>query len=328
MTQRRPSSHRRPAGDPGGRPAGHGCGPHPLPGPGPAPRRRSTPHRQAAPEREAEFYVRVSVDRQYRIYGEGEILTLKVRCEEDAYLYVLYQQADGKIFQIFPNSGQPDNRIKARQDIQVPAADDAFRWVVGPPFGHEVVKVIASKKPVDALSLPGLKDDHFNPVTQEHVEGPAATREGAAQRLVGARPGDPDGAQGRADHPARGAQAVRGVLRGLRIRVQRRRDRPDQRGEGKLNLNFAGQDATDMSADAQGRRPADGPAAYRNQEATREQVKARDHRVAPLGLQPRRHGVHYFLGPRHPDPRRRQEEKDGKDEVLLTHRRHYFLGDG
>src|SRR4051794_22001180 len=80
------------------------------------------------------FLVRAWVDRPYRIYGEGEAITLKVRCEEDALLYVLYQQADGKIFQIFPNSGQPDNRIKGMQDIQVPGLDDAFRWVVGPPF--------------------------------------------------------------------------------------------------------------------------------------------------------------------------------------------------
>src|SRR4051794_30202105 len=47
------------------------------------------------------FLVRASVDKKYLIYAEGDELTLKVRCEEDAYLYVLYQQADGKIFQIF-----------------------------------------------------------------------------------------------------------------------------------------------------------------------------------------------------------------------------------
>lgn len=117
------------------------------------------------------FLVRASVDRKYRIYAEGEPITLKVRCEQDAFLYILYQQADGKIFQIFPNSGQPDHRIKAMQDVQVPAFDDAFRWRVGAPFGKEIIKVIASKKPVDALSLPGLREEHFNPVTQQQVAG-------------------------------------------------------------------------------------------------------------------------------------------------------------
>ncbi len=117
------------------------------------------------------FLVRTWVDKKYHIYAEGQELTIKVRCEEDAYLYILYQQADGKLFQIFPNSGQPENRVKAMQDVQVPSLDDGFRWVVGAPFGKEVVKVIASKKPIDALSLPGLKEDHFNPVTREQVAG-------------------------------------------------------------------------------------------------------------------------------------------------------------
>jgi Domain of unknown function (DUF4384)/Caspase domain len=117
-----------------------------------------------------EFLVRVWVDKKYKIYAEGDTLTLKVRCEQDAYLYILYQQADGKIFQIFPNQGQPDNKIKAMQDVQVPEADDAFRWVVGAPLGEEVVKVIASKKPIDALSLPGLNEGRFNPISQVQLD--------------------------------------------------------------------------------------------------------------------------------------------------------------
>jgi hypothetical protein len=141
-------------------------------GPGRAPAQAPAPAiDQTAQNDRPKFLVRVSVDKEYRVYAEGETLKLNVRCEEDAYLYVLYQQSDGKVFQIFPNSGQPDNRIKGKQDVHVPELDDMFRWVVAPPFGKEIVKVIASKKPVDALSLPGLKEDRFNPVTVEQVEG-------------------------------------------------------------------------------------------------------------------------------------------------------------
>jgi Domain of unknown function (DUF4384)/Caspase domain len=127
-----------------------------------------------------EFLVHVGVDKKYKIYAEGDTLTLKVRCEQDAYLYILYQQADGKIFQIFPNKGQPDNKIKAMQEVQVPEADDAFRWVVGAPLGEEVVKVIASKKPIDALSLPGLREGRFNPISQVQLD--------AAGQQVGKEP--------------------------------------------------------------------------------------------------------------------------------------------
>ena len=143
----------------------------PLSGSGPSPAPPPPKIDQQVQNERPKFLVRVSVDKEYRIYGEGEAVKLNVRCEEDAFLYVLYQQADGKIFQIFPNSGQPENRIKGKQDIHVPDLDDAFRWIVGPPFGKEVVKVIASKKPVDVLSLPGLKEEHFNPVSSDQVQG-------------------------------------------------------------------------------------------------------------------------------------------------------------
>ena len=55
-----------------------------------------------------------------------------------------YQQADGKLYQVFPNLRQGDNRVAARQAVQIPAHDDLFRWKIGPPFGKEIVKVIAS----------------------------------------------------------------------------------------------------------------------------------------------------------------------------------------
>ena len=57
----------------------------------------------------------------------------------------LCKQADGKLFQVFPNSIHTDNRIKAGQSIQIGAADDRFRWIVGEPFCEESIVVIASR---------------------------------------------------------------------------------------------------------------------------------------------------------------------------------------
>jgi hypothetical protein len=95
-------------------------------------------------------------------YQAGDTMKLRVRSEVDAYLYVLFKQADGTAFQIFPNSGQPDNRVAAKETIQIPAQDDLFRWVIGPPFGTEFVKVIASKTPIKELSNPALRSARFN----------------------------------------------------------------------------------------------------------------------------------------------------------------------
>ncbi|MGC1722662.1 MAG: DUF4384 domain-containing protein, partial [Isosphaeraceae bacterium] len=264
------------------------------------------------------FYVRVSVDRQYRIYGEGETLTLKVRCEEDAYLYVLYQQADGKIFQIFPNSGQPDNRIKARQDIQVPAADDAFRWVIGPPFGHEVVKVIASKKPVDALSLPRLKDDHFNPVTQEHVDGAGkqlakelpnvwSEHDLAIQTVRKGEPTTPPEAHKRF-----------GVFFGVsKYEFNDVKERISE-GKAKWNLNFAHKDAVDMKQALEEVGRLAGLRLYQNEEATRKQMKSAITEWLPSVSRPGDTVFIFFSGHGTQIPDDGSEEKDGKDEVLMT----------
>lgn len=117
------------------------------------------------------FLVAVDVNRKSREYRQGDNFSLTVASEEDAYLYVLYQQADGKVFQVYPNKFQPNNIVKARQAVHVPAENDMFRWSVGAPFGKETVKVIASKEPVDVLSDPGFIKARFNPVDEKQVKG-------------------------------------------------------------------------------------------------------------------------------------------------------------
>jgi hypothetical protein len=122
-------------------------------------------------QKEPAFLVRADVDRATRLYRQGDLLTVQAASEADAYVYVLYKQADGKVFQIFPNSSQPDNLVKARQAVQIPAKDDLFRWVIGPPFGKEYIKVIASKEKLSELSDPAMRQGQFNPVSSTQVKG-------------------------------------------------------------------------------------------------------------------------------------------------------------
>jgi hypothetical protein len=82
---------------------------------------------QTARNRQPAFLVRADVNRSTRDYRQGDPLSVRVAAEVDAYLYVLYQQADGRVFQIFPNVHQPDNRVPARQTVEIPGKDDAFR---------------------------------------------------------------------------------------------------------------------------------------------------------------------------------------------------------
>lgn len=117
------------------------------------------------------FLVGVKLNRPTCEYREGDTLTVQVTSEEDAYVYVLYQQADGQVFQVFPNKFQANNLVKARQSVRVPGETDLFRWTVGKPFGKEVVKVLATKEPVDVLSQPELLKGRFNPVKKQDLKG-------------------------------------------------------------------------------------------------------------------------------------------------------------
>ena len=116
------------------------------------------------------FLVRAEVNHATRNYREGDAFSVRVASEIDSFVYVLYQQADGKVFQIFPNAHQPNNRLKARQPVDIPAQDDLFRWTIGPPFGKEIVKVIAARKPLQGLSNPALQQKLFNAVSAKELK--------------------------------------------------------------------------------------------------------------------------------------------------------------
>jgi hypothetical protein len=124
---------------------------------------------QAIQQQQPSFYVHAEVDRKSAEYYAGEQLSLSVVSEADAYLYVIYQQADGETYVVFPNSGQPNNRVPAKQSVRIPAAKDTFRWTVSAPFGKEVMKVIACKQRVDALEKPDVRRKRATPIAAKDL---------------------------------------------------------------------------------------------------------------------------------------------------------------
>ena len=117
------------------------------------------------------FLVRAEVDRESKEYRDGDNLSVKVISEADAHIYVLYQQADGRAFLIFPNSAQKNNRIKAKQPLEIAAGNDLFRWKIAAPYGKEFIKVIATEKPIAALADEKLAMQRFNPITKGQIRG-------------------------------------------------------------------------------------------------------------------------------------------------------------
>jgi len=219
------------------------------------------------------FYVHAELDRQRATYREGEALRLNVRSERDAYVYVLYQQADGKIYQIYPNSVQPDNRVAAGQTVEIPCHDDLFRWIIGPPFGKEVVKVIASEKPMDDLSNVKMRSARFNRVPAKMLARTAAALKNEAVQdwaevdleLVTVAQDAPPGYEG---------SRRWGVFFG--VSEYRYNDIVKEDSEGKESINLRGchRDAQQLAEVMAKAGHLDGHRVYVNQEATRANLES------------------------------------------------------
>ena len=97
------------------------------------------------------FLTGVTVEHADGTYRDGDELRIQFMAERDAQLYLLYHQANGKTLLLFPNPAQRESRVLAKQPVVIPGEGSRFKFRVQPPFGDEVLQVIASLKPVTEL---------------------------------------------------------------------------------------------------------------------------------------------------------------------------------
>jgi len=97
----------------------------------------------------ARFLVRVTVDQPDCTYQEGETLQATVTSGRSGYLYLIYCNAAGKSYCVFPNKIQTENKITAGKPLSIPAPNSQFELTVGGPvFGREVLKAFVSEEPL------------------------------------------------------------------------------------------------------------------------------------------------------------------------------------
>ena len=116
------------------------------------------------------FFVHADTAPTCREFYDGEQINLTIRCEVDAFIYVLYTQADGLTYVVLPNSGSSVNKVPAKQEVRIPGAKDSFRWTVSAPFGKERVKVIASSVRIPGLENPEMRKKHATQIGQKQIE--------------------------------------------------------------------------------------------------------------------------------------------------------------
>ncbi|WP_449433500.1 DotU/TssL family secretion system protein [Pseudomonas putida] len=84
------------------------------------------------------------------LFSEGERVIVKLhQADFDGYLYVDYYTVDGQVIHLFPNRREPDSgRLIDSGEMFTVGERIAEGWEVGPPFGQEMISVIAVDKPL------------------------------------------------------------------------------------------------------------------------------------------------------------------------------------
>jgi hypothetical protein len=83
-----------------------------------------------------------------RAYAGGENIAFRVRSTQEAHIAVLCHQSDGTTVVLFPNRWSSNTLIPANKTIDIPGTHKSgFEIEIGPPYGSDVVEVIACTKP-------------------------------------------------------------------------------------------------------------------------------------------------------------------------------------
>jgi type IV/VI secretion system ImpK/VasF family protein len=83
-------------------------------------------------------------------FTEGERVMAKlVQPNYDGYLYVDYYTVDGTVIHLYPNKREPESGrlIRSTEEFNV-GEKNVQGWIVGPPFGQELITAISSPTPL------------------------------------------------------------------------------------------------------------------------------------------------------------------------------------
>lgn len=95
-----------------------------------------------------DFPIEIFTSDGKRAYAGGENIAFRVRSTQEAHITVLCHQNDGTTVVLFPNRWCSNTLIPANKAIDIPGTHKSgFEIEIGPPYGSDVVEVIACTKP-------------------------------------------------------------------------------------------------------------------------------------------------------------------------------------
>ena len=84
------------------------------------------------------------------VYQPGDVLQVRARATDDAYLLVYEIDSEGYVRLLYPVRGQ-SGLVEARETLDVPSSRDEEQLVVQDPTGEDYIVAIASPRPFDNL---------------------------------------------------------------------------------------------------------------------------------------------------------------------------------
>jgi hypothetical protein len=88
-------------------------------------------------------------NRNHVTYREGDNLVLDLTTPNfPSYVYVDYFLLDGSVVHLFPNGEQNENSVQPNQTLRIGDGPKAKKWEISPPFGEEMITIIASARPL------------------------------------------------------------------------------------------------------------------------------------------------------------------------------------
>lgn len=124
----------------------------------------------AGTAKQSGLQVAAMLDHKNLTYAKGETVKLNVKVNEDAYVAIYNVGPTGKITQLFPNKFQKDGLLKAGHVTSVPPVDSKTAIKVTGDTGAELIKVVASNKPLKIVSGVVMSDDQVFMPLKEGVD--------------------------------------------------------------------------------------------------------------------------------------------------------------
>ena len=107
---------------------------------------RQKPMVEIKPAKSGTLSVVATLDRPNGTYKKGENVMLKVKANEDCYIWVFDTGTSGKVYQVYPNKFDKKNFLVAGKTLSIPGKNSKYQLAVSPPIGKELITVVASKE--------------------------------------------------------------------------------------------------------------------------------------------------------------------------------------